>query len=225
MGYSNFTWENFIEEQSKQAYFQQIQDFVKGQRSLGKIIYPEDDLVFNAFELTPLAKVKVVIIGQDPYHGEAQAHGLSFSVQEGVATPPSLQNIYKELQFEFPSFQIPTHGCLQSWAKQGVLLLNTVLTVEAGKPHSHAKCGWEVFTDQVVSHINEQRDGVVFLLWGAHAQKKGKAIDSSKHLVLKAPHPSPLSVYRGFWNCGHFKQINEWLSGSGKTEIDWMPVL
>ncbi|KAA5875416.1 uracil-DNA glycosylase, partial [Klebsiella pneumoniae] len=162
---------------------------------------------------------------QDPYHGPGQAHGLAFSVRPGVAIPPSLLNMYKELEATIPGFTRPTHGYLESWARQGVLLLNTVLTVRAGQAHSHASLGWETFTDKVIALINEHCEGVVFLLWGSHAQKKGAIIDRQRHCVLKAPHPSPLSAHRGFFGCNHFVQTNQWLVDRGETPIDWMPVL
>lgn len=173
-------------------------DFVRREREAGKIVYPPAADVFNAFKYTEFADVKVVILGQDPYHGPNQAHGLCFSVLPGVAVPPSLVNIYKELHRDIPGFEIPSHGYLLSWAQQGVLLLNTVLTVEAGKAHSHASSGWEHFTDRVIAALNEHREGLVFLLWGNHAQKKGQYIDRQRHHVLMAPHPSPLSAHRGF---------------------------
>ena len=165
--------------------------------------------------------MKVVILGQDPYHGPRQAHGLCFSVLPGIKTPPSLVNMYKELAQDIDGFQIPAHGYLQSWAEQGVLLLNTVLTVEQGKAHSHAKTGWETFTDKVIEAVNQHQSGVVFLLWGSHAQKKGRFIDRNKHHVLAAPHPSPLSAHRGFFGCGHFSLANQILNAQGKTTIDW----
>ncbi len=166
-----------------------------------------------------------MILGQDPYHGPNQAHGLSFSVQPGIPAPPSLVNMYKELVSDIPGFQCPNHGCLIGWAKQGVLLLNTVLTVERGNAHSHANLGWETFTDKVIAAINEHRSGVVFLLWGSHAQKKGNFIDANKHHVLKAPHPSPLSAHRGFFGCKHFSKANELLEKQGMAPINWTPEL
>ncbi|MGL4919119.1 MAG: uracil-DNA glycosylase, partial [Plesiomonas shigelloides] len=179
----------------------------------------------NAFRYTPFEQVKVVILGQDPYHGPNQAHGLCFSVQPGVPVPPSLVNMYKELAQDIAGFQIPQHGYLKSWADQGVLLLNTVLTVERGQAHSHAKLGWETFTDRVIAAVNEHRQGVVFLLWGAHAQKKGRIIDRQRHHVLTAPHPSPLSAHRGFLGCRHFSQTNQLLAQQNLPAIDWQPVL
>lgn len=215
------TWQQLIEQQQQQPYLQQTLEFVEQQRAVGKTIYPPEQEVFSAFSLTPLDQVKVVILGQDPYHGPNQAHGLSFSVQPGVKIPPSLRNIYKELTTDIPGFIAPEHGCLTAWAEQGVLLINTVLTVEAGKAHSHAKLGWETFTDKVIATINEQCQGVVFLLWGSHAQKKGAKIDSQRHHILTAVHPSPLSAYRGFFGCKHFSQTNTLLAQQGKTPINW----
>ncbi len=217
------TWTEVIGVEKQQAYFQNILSFVKAEREQGKVVYPVQNEVFNAFKLTELADVKVVILGQDPYHGPNQAHGLCFSVRPGVKIPPSLVNIYKELQTDIPGFVIPEHGFLQSWAEQGVLLLNTVLTVEAGKAHSHAKCGWETFTDKVIEQVNQHCNGVVFLLWGAHAQKKGAIVDVQRHHVLTAPHPSPLSAHRGFLGCQHFSKTNQILASIGKEEINWQP--
>ena len=199
--------------------------FVAAARAGGKTIYPPQKDVFNAFRFTACADVKVVILGQDPYHGPRQAHGLSFSVLPGIPAPPSLVNIYKELSTDIEGFQIPPHGCLQSWAEQGVMLLNTVLTVEAGQAHSHANLGWETFTDAVIAALNRHREGVVFLLWGSHAQKKGQIIDRLRHFVLTAPHPSPLSAHRGFFGCRHFSETNRLLQEQGKNPIDWQPRL
>ncbi|WP_088329923.1 uracil-DNA glycosylase [Lacimicrobium sp. SS2-24] len=214
-------WQAILGEEKQQPYFQQIIDFVSREREAGKVIYPPQSEVFNAFKMTSLDQLKVVILGQDPYHGPNQAHGLCFSVQPGIKPPPSLVNIYKELARDVDGFSLPAHGCLQSWAQQGVLLLNTVLTVEQGNAHSHAKIGWERFTDKVIEQINRHTQGVVFLLWGSHAQKKGKMVDTQRHLVLKAPHPSPLSAHRGFLGCGHFSMTNEYLLKQGKSAIDW----
>ncbi|RQW63000.1 uracil-DNA glycosylase [Vibrio viridaestus] len=219
------TWHDVIGAEKEQPYFQQIMAFVESERNKGKIIYPAARDVFNAFRFTEFSDIKVVILGQDPYHGPNQAHGLCFSVLPNVKTPPSLVNMYKELASDIDEFQIPNHGYLQSWAEQGVLLLNTVLTVEQGQAHSHANCGWETFTDKVIATINESRENVVFLLWGAHAQKKGRIIDKSKHHVLMAPHPSPLSAHRGFLGCGHFSKTNQILVQQGLTPIDWQPKL
>lgn len=216
-------WNDVIEQEKKKDYFKQTLTFIQSEREAGKVIYPSDTDVFNAFFLTEINDVKVVIIGQDPYHGPNQAHGLCFSVLPDVKTPPSLVNMYKELAQDIASFEIPKHGFLQSWAKQGVLLLNTVLTVEQGKAHSHSKAGWEQFTDKIISVIDQECQGVVFLLWGAHAQKKGKVIDRNKHYVLNAPHPSPLSAHRGFLGCKHFSLTNEFLVDTGRKPIDWQP--
>lgn len=215
------TWHQAIGAEKQQPYFQRILEVVRAERLAGKIIYPPAQDVFNAFKATEFAQVKVVILGQDPYHGPQQAHGLSFSVRQGIAIPPSLVNIYKELADDIPGFQIPQHGYLQHWAEQGVLLLNTVLTVRAGQAHSHAELGWETFTDQVIAVLNAQREHIVFMLWGSHAQKKGAMIDRHKHLVLSAPHPSPLSAYRGFFGCKHFSKANTYLQEHGMSPIDW----
>lgn len=218
-------WSDVIGAEKQQPYFLDTIAYVAAERAAGKEIYPPEHDVFNAFRYTPFEQVKVVILGQDPYHGPNQAHGLCFSVQPGIPTPPSLVNMYKELAQDIPGFQIPPHGYLKSWADQGVLLLNTVLTVERGQAHSHAKLGWETFTDRVIAAINEHRQGVVFLLWGAHAQKKGRIIDRQRHHVLTAPHPSPLSAHRGFLGCRHFSQTNQLLLQQHQSPIDWQPVL
>ena len=215
------SWHEAIGAEKEQAYFQQILHSVKAERAAGTLVYPPAADVFNAFKVTEFKQVKVVILGQDPYHGAGQAHGLSFSVQAGIAPPPSLVNIYKVLADDIAGFQIPAHGCLQHWAEQGVLLLNTVLTVRAGQAHSHAALGWETFTDRVIAMLNQEREGLVFLLWGSHAQKKGAFIDRNRHCVLTAPHPSPLSAYRGFFGCKHFSQANAYLQQQGLAAIDW----
>lgn len=222
---TELTWHDVIGQEKEQPYFKETLAFVAQERANGKTIYPAPQDVFNAFRFTEFNDVKVVILGQDPYHGPNQAHGLSFSVRPGVRPPPSLQNMYKELLTDIPGFEIPKHGYLESWARQGVLLLNTVLTVEAGQAHSHASLGWETFTDHVISALNEHRSGIVFLLWGAHAQKKGRIIDASRHHILKTVHPSPLSVHRGFFGCKHFSQANELLQQQGLPAIDWQPQL
>jgi uracil-DNA glycosylase len=214
-------WADILGQEKQQPYFEQMMQFVQSERIAGKTIYPPKQDVFNAFDLTELAKVKVVILGQDPYHGPNQAHGLCFSVQLGVKTPPSLVNIYKELASDIPDFTMPQHGFLQSWAEQGVLLLNTVLTVEQSQAHSHAKIGWEQFTDAVIKQVSDHCEGLVFLLWGSHAQKKGLVINKQKHHVLSAPHPSPLSAYRGFLGCKHFSRTNEILQKQSKKTINW----
>ncbi len=214
-------WQEVLGPVKHADFFQQLMARIDAERAAGKAIYPPASEVFNALTLTPLDDVKVVILGQDPYHGPGQAHGLCFSVQPGVKTPPSLVNIYKELAQDIEGFHVPEHGNLTAWAEQGVLLLNTVLTVEQGKAHSHAKWGWETFTDAVIKSVNDTQHGVVFLLWGSHAQKKGQNIDTQKHYVLNAPHPSPLSAHRGFLGCRHFSQTNTLLSQQGKTPVNW----
>jgi uracil-DNA glycosylase len=215
------SWPVLADELDK-PYMQELAAFINGRESDGVLVFPLADDRFNAFTSTPIDKVKVVILGQDPYHGAGQAHGLSFSVQSYEKIPPSLVNIYKEIEVEL-GLQIPMHGCLSSWAEQGVLLLNTVLTVEESSAGSHQGKGWEQFTDVAIDAINQQCDKVVFMLWGAHAQKKA-ALIADKHLVLQAPHPSPLSSYRGFFGCGHFKQANEYMSANNKKPIDWSVV-
>ena len=198
-----------------------LKTFLIEEKKADKVIYPPNHLIFNALNTTPLDRVKVVIIGQDPYHGPNQAHGLSFSVQKGVALPPSLRNIFHELHNDL-GVKIPKHGDLTHWAEQGVLLLNAVLTVEAAQPTSHQKRGWEEFTDHVIDVLNEQREHIVFILWGAYAQRKGQRIDQNKHLVLKAAHPSPLSANRGgFFGCKVFSQTNNYLKQHGIEPIDW----
>lgn len=217
----SLSWQDVIGAEKNQPYFINTINYLKQQRAAGQVIYPPEAMVFNAFKYTPFDQLKVVIIGQDPYHGPNQAHGLSFSVPEGVAIPPSLRNIYKELQLEYADFQYPSHGCLESWAQQGVLLLNTVLTVVANEANSHRQLGWEQFTDQVIRAISAQGEGIVFLLWGSHAIKKGQLVDKQKHHILTAPHPSPLSAHRGFLGCGHFVQANDLLTQQGKTPVRW----
>ncbi|QDE30227.1 uracil-DNA glycosylase [Shewanella polaris] len=214
-------WQEFIQQQQNQVYYQQLQSFITQQRNEGKTIYPPENEVFSAFQLTPLEQVKVVILGQDPYHGPDQAHGLSFSVKTGIKPPPSLVNIYKELQNDIEGFIVPNHGNLTAWAKQGVLLLNTVLTVEQGKAHSHAKAGWQAFTDNVLKRLNQQSTPIIFVCWGNYAIKKGQLITASHHHILNGPHPSPLSAYRGFFGCGHFSNINRLLLEDGDKPINW----
>lgn len=199
---------------------QSLSAFLISEKKAGKVVYPEGANIFAAFDHTPFHKVKVVILGQDPYHGPGQAHGLSFSVRPGVRTPPSLQNIYKEINRDL-GLPIPDHGFLESWADQGVLLLNSVLTVEQAKAASHQGRGWESFTDAAITHLNRERNNLVFLLWGSYAQKKGKVIDRNKHLVLTSPHPSPLSAHRGFLGNGHFSKANAYLEQTQQTPIDW----
>jgi len=215
------TWKDALSHEKAQPYFQQILQFVEQERAAGKIIFPPQKDVFNAFRHTEFSDVKVVILGQDPYHGPGQAHGLCFSVLPGIKTPPSLNNMYKELARDIPGFAIPNHGHLTAWAEQGVLLLNTVLTVEQGQAHSHAKIGWERFTDAVIAQLNAHRSDIVFLLWGSHAQKKGSMIDTQRHHILKTTHPSPLSAHRGFLGCGHFSATNHILEQQGHQPINW----
>ena len=215
------TWTEALGEEKQQPYFQHILGTVRAERESGQIIYPPATDVFNAFKATEFNQVKVVILGQDPYHGAGQAHGLAFSVQQGVRIPPSLQNIYKELSTDIAGFQIPKHGNLQHWAEQGVLLLNTVLTVREGQAHSHAALGWETFTDKVIRQLADHREHLVFILWGSHAQKKGAFIDRNRHLVLTAVHPSPLSAARGFFGSKPFSQANHYLQQHGLSPIDW----
>ena len=220
------SWQKLIAEQKSQDYFAQLQNEIASRRAQDITVFPAEQDVFNAFSFSELADVKVVILGQDPYHGQdkgiTQAHGLAFSVQKGVKPPPSLVNIYKELVTDIDGFTTPEHGDLTTWAEQGVMLLNTVLTVEQGNAHSHAKLGWQHFTDSVIQTINSQNSGCVFILWGAHAQKKAKMIDKNKHLVLEGPHPSPLSAYRGFFGCQHFSKANQWLLSQGKGQVNWL---
>jgi len=214
-------WQELLNIEQEKPYFSQLDTEITNQRTAGDVIFPDKKDVFSAFCYQDITDIKVVILGQDPYHGEKQAHGLAFSVQPGIKVPPSLVNIYKELANEYSDFNIPEHGCLTEWAQQGVLLLNTVLTVKQAQAHSHAKLGWEQFTDAVIAKISEENSNCVFILWGAHAQKKGKNINSKKHLVLSGPHPSPLSAYRGFFGCQHFSKTNEWLSANNKKTINW----
>jgi uracil-DNA glycosylase len=214
------SWKARVGDYLQRPDMQALSEFLRAELKAGKTIYPPPKKIFAALDTTPFDQVKVVIIGQDPYHGPNQAHGLCFSVMPGVAFPPSLENILKEVQSEF-AFPRPDHGCLISWARQGVLLLNSVLTVEQGRPESHKGKGWEGLTDSIVDHLNRERENLVFLLWGSYAQAKGKLVDARRHLVLKAPHPSPLSAHRGFFGCGHFSRTNKWLAAHGLTPIDW----
>lgn len=214
------TWQTALAGEKELSYFKEIFAFLDREQAAGKTIYPPRKDIFNALKSTPFDQVKVVILGQDPYHGPGQAHGLCFSVQPGIKPPPSLNNIFEELRTDV-GIAMPKNGCLQKWAEQGVLLLNTVLTVEAGLAHSHAKIGWETFTDHIIKVINEKCDGVIFLLWGAHAQKKCAIIDPNRHYLLKSVHPSPLSAHRGFLGCKHFSKCNNLLQQMGKKPIDW----
>jgi uracil-DNA glycosylase len=214
------SWKELLKDEFANPYFQQIVLHLKTEKTQGKTIYPPGSLIFNAFNTTPVKKVKVVILGQDPYHGPHQAHGLCFSVQKGVPPPPSLVNIFKELREDI-GIEIPNHGNLTHWAEQGVFLLNASLTVRAGEPMSHAKIGWAQFTDTVIKKISEKIPHVVFLLWGKFAQEKKILIDESKHLLLKAAHPSPLSAHAGFFGCKHFSKANVWLMSKGIDPVDW----
>jgi uracil-DNA glycosylase len=220
-------WNDILRTEQKKPYFQKLQAEINKQRESGIAIFPEENCVFSAFEHQDLNDIKVVILGQDPYHGVSagnspQAHGLAFSVQGDTKVPPSLVNIYKELSTDIEGFTTPLHGNLTAWADQGVLLLNTVLTVQQAKAHSHAKLGWETFTDEIISQLNEHNSGCVFILWGAHAQKKGKNISATKHCIIKGPHPSPLSVYRGFYGSKPFSIANTWITSKGKQPINWL---
>ena len=214
-------WSDLIKQEKNKQYFQNILSFLESERDNGKTIFPVENDIFNAFNLTNFSDVKVVILGQDPYHNHNQAHGLAFSVQNGEAIPPSLRNMYKELEQSIDGFVTPNHGCLESWAKQGVFLLNTTLTVEAHQPNSHSKIGWETFTDAVIKTISDNKQNVVFILWGGHARKKSKLRDKTKHFILECVPPSPLSSYRGFFGCNHFELSNEYLSKNNISTVDW----
>lgn len=220
------TWLDLLHQERQQPYFEQLLSYIESERRAGVVVYPPEAEVFQAFHVTPFKDVSVVILGQDPYHGVNQAHGLCFSVRPSVPPPPSLNNIFAELHSDLGLWsqmpkQRPRHGSLERWARQGVLLLNSVLTVEAHKAGSHAGRGWERFTDRVIQEVNVCLSNVVFLLWGAYAQKKANFVDRKKHLVLEAPHPSPLSAHRGFWGCRHFSKANQYLIANGKHPIDW----
>lgn len=214
------SWKEVLEDEFRKSYFKQVVDHLKTEKSQGKTIYPPGPLIFHAFDATPFEVVKVVILGQDPYHGPKQAHGLSFSVQKGVPPPPSLINIFKELHDDV-GVPISQHGHLEKWARQGVLLLNASLTVRAQEPMSHSRIGWHHFTDAAIRKVSELRDHVVFLLWGKFAQEKKALIDEKKHLILKSAHPSPLSAKNGFFGNHHFSKANAWLMKKGIDPIDW----
>ncbi|RAJ00371.1 uracil-DNA glycosylase [Chitinophaga skermanii] len=216
----NDSWKVVLKDEFKQFYFEQIVMFLKHEKALNKIIYPPGNCIFNAFDQTPFDKVKVVILGQDPYHGAGQAHGLCFSVQKGIKPPPSLVNIYKEMHQDL-GIPIAETGDLTPWAQQGVLMLNAILTVRANEPASHSKIGWETFTDAVIKKISEQKRGVVFILWGKFAQEKAALIDATKHHILKAAHPSPFSAHSGFFGCKHFSKTNQLLVQEGQNPVDW----
>lgn len=217
----SISWDILLEEESQKPYFKSIFTEINQQKSQKKTIYPPEPDIFRALTLTPFDAVKVVILGQDPYHGEGQAHGLAFSVPDGISIPPSLRNIFKELQRDLGKTP-PTSGCLDAWAKQGVLLLNDTLTVVANHAHSHATIGWQTFTDAVITSLNHHPQPIAFLLWGKAAAKKAASIQQAKHLCLTAPHPSPLSCHRGFIGCGHFSTTNRWLKEQGQSCIQWL---
>lgn len=214
------SWRKRLQADLDSEYMAQLRDFLREQKALGKTVYPAADKTFAALNAAPFDSVKVVILGQDPYHGPGQAHGLCFSVMRDVQVPPSLRNIYKELASDV-NFVPPTHGCLIEWARQGVLLLNSVLTVEESLAASHKGKGWERFTDSIVNHLNDEAESIVFILWGNYAQKKGAMIDRERHLVLQSAHPSPLSASRGFYGNHHFSKSNEYLQAQNKVAIDW----
>jgi uracil-DNA glycosylase len=214
------SWKLVLKKEFTKPYFKQITEHLKAELSTNQMVYPNGKFIFNAFNITSFSNVKVVILGQDPYHNPGQAHGLSFSVADGIYPPPSLNNIFKELENDI-GMPIPSHGNLTHWAKQGVLLLNASLTVRANEPMSHAKIGWATFTDEVIKKIADLKEHVVFVLWGKFAQQKASFIDANKHLILMAPHPSPLSAHTGFFGCSHFSLTNQYLLQHKKTAIDW----
>ena len=218
------SWKEVLEGEFEKEYMHNLKAFLQKEKQEGKVVFPPGNMIFNAFNHTPFDKVKVVILGQDPYHGQGQAHGLSFSVQKGVTIPPSLRSIYKELKTDIETFTIPAHGELTKWADEGVLMLNATLTVRKGEPASHHNKGWERFTDEAIRQLSEKRNGLVFLLWGKNAQAKIPLIDDSKHFVLKAAHPSPYSADHGFFGCRHFSKTNKLLKDQGLEEIDWQIV-
>lgn len=215
------SWFKVLEGEFEKPYMKSLKDFLQQEKQAGFTIYPKGTDIFNAFNHTPFEKVKVVILGQDPYHGVGQAHGLSFSVQRGIVPPPSLKNIYKELADEFSDFKIPNHGELTTWTNQGVLLLNATLTVRAHTAGSHQKRGWEQFTDKVITELSEKRTGLVFILWGNYAKQKEALIDKNKHFIISSAHPSPFSAYNGFFGSKPFSKTNELLRQQGKEEINW----
>lgn len=222
------SWQKRLESEFASGYMSELRQYLAKRKSQSAVVYPHSSDWFKAFSLTPFDKVKVVILGQDPYHGPAQAHGLSFSVPQGLPIPPSLLNIFKEIDSDIggdePGLAARRQGCLTPWAEQGVFLLNSVLTVEQGQAASHQGRGWETFTDNVIRQLSDERENLVFMLWGSYAQKKGQVIDGKRHLVLKSPHPSPLSAHRGFLGCGHFSKANTWLESHDQTAIDWFDV-
>lgn len=215
------SWQKELGEELNKTYFQELKSFLLNEQQKGFVIYPKQEHLFNALNYTPFEKVKVVILGQDPYHGKNQAQGFSFSVQKGIAVPPSLKNIYKELAMEIKDFKTPNHGDLTAWVQQGVLLLNATLTVRENEPGSHQKKGWENFTDKIITTLSEKKTGIVFLLWGKFAAQKENLIDPQKHHIFKAAHPSPFSAYNGFFGCNHFIKTNQVLIKDGSTPINW----
>jgi uracil-DNA glycosylase len=215
------SWLELLKDEFEKPYMVQLREFLKNEKAAGHLIYPNNVDIFNAFAKTPFHQLKVVILGQDPYHGAQQAHGLSFSVQKGIAIPPSLKNIYKELATDIPGFMTPNHGNLSEWAEQGVLLLNATLTVQASMPGSHQKRGWETFTDEVIKTISNKSQGIIFILWGNFAQAKSVLIDEKRHFIIKSPHPSPFSAYNGFLGSKPFSKTNELLLKQGKEPINW----
>lgn len=218
------SWLKELDAEFEKSYMKDLKTFLQHEKQKGITVYPKGSEVFNALDHTPFDKVKVVILGQDPYHGQGQAHGLSFSVQKGVTVPPSLKNIYKELVTDIEGFSTPSHGNLTKWADEGVLLLNATLTVRAHEAGSHQGKGWEIFTDKIISQLSEHRKGLVFLLWGRYAQNKSTLIDQTKHTILTAAHPSPFSAYNGFFGCRHFSKANAILEKQGLSAIDWQIV-
>ncbi|MET3652904.1 uracil-DNA glycosylase [Dyella japonica] len=214
------SWKDRIGEYLARPDMRALSDFLRAEKQAGKVIYPPGPEIFAAFDHTPFDAVRVVILGQDPYHGPNQAHGLCFSVRPGIPAPPSLQNIFKEIQRDL-GFRAPDHGCLTPWADRGVLLLNATLTVQQGMAGSHQGKGWEGFTDAAIDALNREREGLVFMLWGSYAQKKGQLIDGRRHCILRSVHPSPLSAHRGFIGCGHFSAANQYLESRGVAPIDW----
>ncbi|KAA8481825.1 uracil-DNA glycosylase [Arcticibacter tournemirensis] len=215
------SWKAALEGEFQKDYMKDLKAFLLREKQEGKTVFPPGNMIFNAFNHTPFQKVKAVILGQDPYHGQGQAHGLAFSVQKGVTVPPSLRSIYKELKNDIEGFTIPNHGELTKWADEGVLLLNATLTVRKGEPASHHNKGWEKFTDQAIIELSEKKKGIIFLLWGKNAQAKMPLIDANKHFILKAAHPSPYSAEHGFFGCRHFSKTNQLLKEQGLEPIDW----
>lgn len=214
------SWLQYLQPEFEKPYMKQLKEFLRSEKQQGKVIYPKGADYFAAFNRTPFEQVKVVVLGQDPYHGDGEAHGLCFSVPQGIAIPPSLRNIYQELKSDL-GCAVPKHGTLYHWADQGVLLLNSILTVEKDQAASHRNKGWETFTDRVIDVLNQQKEGLVFILWGSYAQKKASFVDTQKHLVIKGVHPSPLSAHRGFMGSKPFSKVNEYLERTGRTPIDW----